>query len=385
MLRGTTTSRSLWVALAVLAVCQLLQVLPVYRGIERQLALPGVTALLIHSLVVAAAAAARTLYNSLEPGRSRPDRRHLWWAVAAWLLLAGLYTAAPPRQVPAALTGRAEYYDGSVLTALAWLVYLTYLSWALVGMLACTRRFARQAQPGPLRTGLRVGAAGVVVGFGYVALKLTVVGLWLAGHGPAVVRFDAVAEAAVLSGCLLLIGTGSAYEGLAFQLDRARQAARRARSLRRLAPLARQLQQDLPSAGYTLPVDGDQQRLILLVTEIRDAQRALRGFLDPDLVEHAAAAARVAGHHAGQLDALAEAAGLELARRAKTSGARPRPSVLREPAGGRGLLEEVACLERLAAAYRHPFVRDYADRHQTVPTPPQRAHPAPDHRDTADA
>ena len=365
MVRGSVTARSLWLALAVLGSVQWLQIEVVYRSVERDLGRAGSAALLAHGLTVGAAAATRELNSSLDPDRvPAATWRHLRWAGVTLTAMVGVYVAVPPTAVPSALLNRSEYYDGTWPTALTWAVYLAYLAWSLAGIFGATRRFARQAPSGPLCTGLHVGAAGVGVGFCYVALKLAVVAAWLSGVGPSVMRFDAAAEASVLSCSLLLIGTGSAYEVICAQVSAFRGTTARRRSLRRLRRLALVLQQASPGVSYNLPVDGDQQRLILRVIEIRDAQRGLRGFTDPTVLPEASEAARAAGCDANRIDVLAEAAALELARRAKVRGERPRPSVLREPAGGGDLAEEVRCLERLAAAYDHPFVRDFVLRHE---------------------
>lgn len=364
MLRGTLTARCLWLALALLGVCQALQVQTVYRGLEHLTGRPGSAALTVHALTVLAAVAARALHDSLDVDRPPGlNRRSLLWAGAALLVMAAAYALAPPAAVPAALAHRAEYYDDTAATALVWAAYLLYLSWALAGMFSATRRFADQAQPGPTRTGLRLGAAGIAVGFGYVALKVVVIAGWLYGHGPALVHLDATCEALVLTCCLLLIAVGSAYEVLSATAAGVSQSRARRRSLRRLSRLANLLKQSSPGAQYRLPAQDDHQRLILRVTDIRDAQRTLRGHTSPVMREHAFRAAQAAGNppeHAGDL---ADAAALELARRGKARGQRASPSTLAQPGGGPDLAGEVACLERLAAAYRHPFVGRYVDTH----------------------
>lgn len=368
MLRDRGMARSLWVALAALGVCQVLQVSWIYRGLERQADMVGITALLIHSLTVLAAAAVRELHNSVNPEPRGKDRRHIRLAVVAVLLMWAAYAAAPPDMAPSALLHRSEYYDETAATALIWAVYLAYLNWALAGMFSSARRLARQAQPGPLRTGLTIGAAGLGVGFGYVALKVVVVLAWLRGDGPDVVRFDAVSEAAVLACSLLLIGTGSAYEAISDHLDRAGERVRQRRSRRRLTPFARFLQEAAAGAGYNLPVRGQRQRLILRVTEIRDAQRTLRSYVAPELISAAEDAARAAGHE-DCAPVLAEAAALELGRRAKQRGDRVHASVVRVPAGGRDLREEVRCLEQLAQARDHPFVLHWVQAHDNAHAP----------------
>lgn len=367
MLRGTVTARCLWIALALLGVCQALQVQPVYRAIEQWSGLPGSAALTVHVLTVLAAVAARALHDSLDPARPPGlDRRPVLWAAAALVVMGTAYGLAPPAEVPPALAHRSEYYDDTPGTAVVWAAYLLYLNWSLAGMFAATRRFARQAQPGPTRSGLRLGATGIAVGFGYVALKVVVVAGWLAGYGPALVQPDAVGEAVVLTCSLLLIATGSAYEALSSAAADLPRALARRRALGQLRRLAQVLAQSSPGAQYRLPAQNDHQRLILRVTDIRDAQRTLRAHTAPGLREHAHATALRQGYAGQHADDLADAAALELARRAKARGQRPHPSTVNRPTGGRDLDSEVRCLQRLAAAYGHPFVSGYANAHDTV-------------------
>lgn len=364
MLRGTLTARCLWLALAVLGVCQGLQVQAVYRALERLTGLPGSAALSIHALTVLAAVAARALHDSLDVHRPPGlDRRSVLWAGAALLVMGTAYALAPPAAVPAALAHRAEYYDDTAATAVVWAAYLLYLNWSLAGMFSATRRFAAQAQPGPTRTGLRLGAAGIAVGFGYVALKVVVVTGWLSGHGRDLVGWDAAGEAVVLTCCLLLIATGSAYEALSAAATRWSRAQARRRSLRRLSWLSRLLAHTSPGAQYRLPARDDHQRLIVRVTDIRDAQRTLRAHTPPQARPDALRAARAAGHPDELAEDLADAAALELARRTKARGGRPAPSTLAQAGGAADLAGEVRCLERLAAAYDHPFVGRYVDSH----------------------
>lgn len=375
MLRGTVTARCLWVALALLGLCQALQVQPVYRTLEDLTGLPGSAALTIHALTVLAAVATRALHDSLDPGRPAGlDRRPVLLAAGALLVMGTAYGLAPPTEVPTALAHRSEYYDATAGTAVVWTAYLLYLNWSLAGMFAATRRFAGQAQPGPTRTGLRLGAAGIAVGFGYVALKVVVVAGWLAGHGPALVQPDAIGEALVLTCCLLLIATGSAYEALNSRVAGLPRALTRRRSLRQLRRLARVLAQSSPGAQYRLPAQDDHQRLILRVTDIRDAQRSLRAHTEPGVRQRAHDAALAAGTAGQDAEDLADAATLELARRAKARGQRPYPSTVAEPTGGWDLDSEIHCLQRLAVAYGHPFVRGYADAHDTPALAPATTH-----------
>lgn len=346
-----------------LGLVQLVQVGPVYWALEAGLGRAGSAALLAHALTIVAAASTRALQVSLTPTQAVRSR-HYRWAFVALAVMAAAYLLGSPPSVAPALAGRSEYYDARLSTAVTWAAYLLYLNWALAGMFTSTRRLAQQAEPGPLRTALRLGALGIGVGFGYVALKVAVVALWLSGEGAATVRFDAVSEAVVLSVSLLLIGTASAFEALSARLGQARSPAARRRALRRLQPLADALQHPSPGVGYALPADNDQLRLIVLVTAIRDAQRGLRGYDDPQLVQQARLAAARRGHSADAA-VLGEAAALRSAQRAKRAGGRPRPSQACEPAGGRDLPEEVRYLERLAWAYTHPLVRDLTGHEDT--------------------
>lgn len=130
MLRGTMTSRCLWVALAGLGMCQALQVQGIYRAFEQLTGLPGSAALAVKGLTVLACVATRGLHDSLDPDRPPGlDRRVVLWAAAALVAMGGAYAMAPPLSVPPALADRSEYYDATAHTAVVWAAYLMYLSW----------------------------------------------------------------------------------------------------------------------------------------------------------------------------------------------------------------------------------------------------------------
>lgn len=361
MLRGSMTSRTLWIALTLLGLCQALQVNGVYRAVEQGTGLPGSAAMVVHVLTVIAAAAVREFHHSLDAAREPGlDRRSLALAALSLTVMIGVYSVFPPAAVHPALSGRSEYYDGTAATAVVWTAYLAYLSWALLGGFTLTRRFARQAEPGPTRTGLRVGAVGLGVGFGYVALKVVVVGGWVIGAGPVLVRGDEVGEAVVLTCSLVLICAGSTAEALAAAGASARSTVRSRLALYRLRRLRSRLESGDSTADYRLPAATDRQRLILLVTGIRDAQRTLRRFVSPEVLADAQRAAENAGHPCDRAELLAEAAGLELARRARTQGLRPLPSTPSHQLGGEDLEAEIRHLEQLAVVYDDDFVRAYA-------------------------
>lgn len=370
LLRSGTTSRSLWAVLATLAAAQALQVGPVYRAVEARLVAPGAASLAVHALTVLAACGTLHLVASLDSERAARRGRHLPLAAVTLAAMAGVYLSAVPAGVPAPLAHRAEFYAPTWQAAAGWALYLVYLGWALAGMIRTQFRYAAQAPAGPLRNGLLVGAAGITVGFGYIALKVAAEAAWVAGVGSHIVGVDAAAEAVVLSVCITLIGVSSAYEAMAVRLAGLRRRAAERRSLRRLEPLRRCLADTSEGRVDHLDVVGTRLRLVRSVVEIRDGQRVLRRYLPARTVTAArAAAARTAPHSGADTAALAEAVWMELGRRAQAVGAPARPSEAMAGDGGASLEEEVRLLERLAVQRHSPQVRRLADAlHEHTPT-----------------
>ena len=129
------------------------------------------------------------------------------------------------------------------------------------------------------------------------------------------------------------------------------------RWLRELGPLWAGLREAVPEAASTAR-DGlwpnAKLRLYRRVIAIRDAQLALRPYLDPAVAEAALTAARSAGLDGDDLDAAVEAAVLAAAARARTAGRRAGQDAAGAgwPAvrGGADLASDAAWLARVSRA-----------------------------------
>jgi len=119
-------------------------------------------------------------------------------------------------------------------------------------------------------------------------------------------------------------------------------------------------------------------RLHRRVIELRDAQLALRPYLDPQVADTACELGRQAGVDGEELRAVVEAASLAAAVDAKTH--RRPGSAPEEPAAASGgtdlgadLQSETAWLVKVATAYRSPLMRVVVPQQQPQPATAQQS------------
>lgn len=384
--RRPGAERSLWFVLAMLACAITVDTDGPRRLADHALAAVGGAAWVWTCCAVLAAAGARSLVVHTRAGRQDVRSRRLHLAVAAAALavvtLSFVFTPSQPalHHASAALLQRAPFYAGTVQSVARWSVWLAFVTWALVGMAEVTAEaagHADRATPGRLATGLRLGALGCTIGYGYVALKVVVVAAWALGVGPQLLVVDQIAiGVAFLS--IALIASGATYDA---GLARARAGVRTAgqlRALRRLGPLWSVLYQAAPRSAATLTTSGIRPRLSRRVLEIRDRQLALRPYVGPDAPRRALESAQAAGYRGEQAKAVAEAAWLEAARLAKAAGSTPIVDQPYDPvyevSGGQSLDEEVRWLLLVAHAHaRSTLVRTFAAGAPPGAVPPQDA------------
>jgi hypothetical protein len=363
-LRAGGTGQVLWWALALLAVGQTLQVLPLYQGVDRTVQAAtgyvGAAAALKHTAALLSAACVRALVSGLA-GTPLPAVRRVGLPAAALLAMAVPYLLWPPTQMPQGLADRAEFYGPALGVTLPWAAFLAYLSWALGSAALLCWRHRRYAASRALRRGLEMVAAGATAGFAYVALKIVMQATWATGDGSALVALDAAGEAVILGVSVTLCTLGSTSEALADRLAAARDTLRAARSLRRLHPLWRVLVATapavtlLPDSGSAARLDPrtTHLRLVRRVVEIRDALLQLEPYLPDQARSAAAEQARAMGLSATAAPAVAEAAVLHLALVAHAAGVLPAGR-RQPPPGGSTLREETAWLEQIASAWAGP-------------------------------
>jgi hypothetical protein len=286
--------------------------------------------------------------------RSRALRRYAG-LVAALLAVAVLFLVLPQRP--------------GQQSPVYFAVYIWYVGVTLISVRRLAIRYARRTDLPFLRAGLRIIAAGTVSGLAF-----------LATHAAMLVAtrdsrpLDAAAELLeMVTEGLLLVGVTMPGWGPAL-VDRCRWLVDY-HSYRRLRPLWLALRDVEPE--FTLPVErrlpSDVGLLLYRqVIEIRDAQLALRPYVDPRVVAHAEDLTGQAGMPVDDARATVEAAAIASAIAVRTSGrevAGPGFVVSSAP-GGTSLVDEVAWLRKVARAFRgSPIVTAATRAAHAAPAP----------------
>lgn len=278
--------------------------------------------------------------------------------------LAALFAVSPARTSP---TNTALYTDfpmqyASYPEVLAyWAIFVIYLAitFVIIGRLAW--HYGRTAGRTPVGNGLRLLAAGMVAGLGYLGYGTAVVAARALGvQGSFISTAPSVIQ--VLFGALIvLVAVGGGLP--AMQHWPVVRQARHYRSLRLLYPLWNGLCEAVPGialnpvAGWADRLDPRDLRIRLYrrVIEIRDDYMALRPADVPGVEDAVHAAAGRQRLSAADEATVAAATRLELARRAELRGETPAgtgdPHAYRDFAAGADLDSEVRLL-RVVAAHR---------------------------------
>lgn len=334
-LRHGHVQRVLWLTLTALAVGATVDLPGLPAALDRALGTgPNTGHLLKHMAVLAAAAGAREVVRSfaLPPDQAAAGvRQRLATFAAAQVALLALFTVAPVHA--SELPTLNAVADRPALLAY-WAVFVVFLTGSLISVERLTRWYLGHADRGGLRTGFVLLELGALVGLLYCAHKVLHVAVQAQQLPltPLTARADEVSDG--LKGiAFLLLVLGVAWPQLAEQpLVRRLAAARADRALR---PLWHELAAAVPGVALHRQVHDPHERLYDRVIEIRDSVLALRPYADERLL---ARTRRVAAELAVPLrhrDAAADAAWLELARRAKlrnepapAGGGRPPPVTL---------------------------------------------------------
>jgi len=218
-------------------------------------------------------------------------------------------------------------------------------------------RFARYTEPSPVRTTFALISAGTGAAALYLALVavfialclLQVRGGWLVDHYHPV-------STLLIAASVIPLAFGLMWQYLV-QMAVARHAAAY-RALAVLHPLWWRLCEATPAIAFTpRPAGRHDERpwprdvdycLQCRVREIRDGVLALRPYLglsDPDRADDALV---LLGVSEGDRGLVAEAAWLEVARRAKLAGVQPTSDQVRTAAGAVDLAGEIRSLTRIA-------------------------------------
>ncbi|MFE1318543.1 MAB_1171c family putative transporter [Kitasatospora phosalacinea] len=356
---GRRRERALWGAMALVTLAIAAGVPAVRRLIDVLLGVASVTNLVVHLLTLGATGCLVEFIHQAAGERDRPAApvRALPFACAA---LTAVFAAMPRPDGEQDLLTQAE--TGWSLAY--WGIVTLYLGWGLAVCARTSLRYGRLAVPGPLRTSLRLLAAGSLTGLLYLGHR----SLYLALHDAAPGLFDNAAVLATTQGltasAVLLLTVGIAWPSLAERLRTRRTRAR----IRRLHPLWQALHDAVPEVALPLPptLKGDPDVVLYrYVIEIRDAALAVGAFEDGAVRARASELLTTAGVAGASLEAAAEAVAVRCAvlrARQRTGGTRSPEARPGDGAGHDGLEAEVAWLEQVAAYFHTPVAARTADR-----------------------
>jgi hypothetical protein len=342
---------------------------PIYVAIDRLAGFPNLARLLGNSLVLVAGWAVQAfLYYLSYPAAQarRATHRNGYLLLGTLVTAAVLFVLAPVDDE--ALEFDSLYADAPFVLEYR-LVYLGYLGLALGNVVRLSWRYARLAARPPLHLGLRLVAAGWLLGLGYVGhegLRVVAGRLGL----PYPVADPEVLTEVLVAGVigLVIIGTTMPAWGPRAGIPALYRWAVHYRACRRLYPLWRTLCRAVPeialipprsALGDALAVRDVGLRLYRRVVEIRDGRLALRPYFDQRAADYARALCEEACLPAEEATAVVEAATLAAALRARALGRTGNPPAsLAPPPCGADLASELRFLERVVGCYqRSPIVR----------------------------
>lgn len=279
-----------------------------------------------------------------------------WHAVLSLIVLPGqivLYVLSAPHRVEPFTV----FSPGTVPFAVAYeLVFLGYGLLSLGVLTLILARFARQAEPGPLRTGLWLVVAGVLAGAAWTSWDLDDLRQILAA---AKLEAREDLTSAILGTCCVgLVVAGVTLSVWGPSLTALTRRVRAYRYYRRIEPLWRALHAAVPGIALDPgPGGGAEFALYRRVIEIRDGQLALRPYFDPALPARAEAEALAAGIPEPRIAATIEAATLAAAILADRAGHRYRADRPGDPdTASADVLKEAAWLAQVSRAWDSDIV-----------------------------
>lgn len=285
--------------------------------------------------------------------------------MATLLAMVALFTLAP---VGTDADDFVNQYAAAPYVTEYLLVFLTFVTASLAQVFRSSLLHAKYTPHRFLRVGLRLIAAGSLCCVAFAVHKAGFALVRRLGGAPA---WPEGPVSTTLTGCAaLLFVLGATIAGWAPRLTAWRRRIRLARAYRRLQPLWSAIHEALPNV--TLVPTGDRQpwqsaefRLYRRIIEIRDGILALRPYLDEAVTSLARERVTQAGLHGEAAAAVAEAATLAWALRAKAAG-RPNPDVPTSPAPdrGAGLDDEAAWFGRVSDALGTPVVAAVLAEHE---------------------
>lgn len=331
----------------------------VYRAFDALTGVANLAMVLLYSSVMLFATGALVLLLRWTDARTRPrtvvTAVSVLWAVAIAAFLMGRPDAVEhPRDFSTA-------YADAPGVVLFLVLYLAVFGTSLTGLAVLCRRYAGRLHGSWLARGLRVLAAGCWLGLGYCAAKVTGFVFSWAGHDLPWLSNGVAPMAASVAALLVLTG---------FALPAGGPRATAWRRLRRLHPLWQDLVTQAPEVSMGGPARWAawwpfadlEWRANRQMAEIRDVQRVVSRYVEPEAVESAREWARRARVDDASLAAVVEAAALRRGLANRAAGRLPeRGAATVVLTTGGEPAEEHRHLTRLADVYRLPVVEQALD------------------------
>lgn len=359
--------QSYWLTLLLLALTFTVLLQPIYLAIDRLVAVPNLARLIGNELGVGACWTVQRFMHYLveddHPSRLS-SRWHVWVVIGTMGLLAGLFAAAPVSHEAVDFTQR---YGANPIIFVYRLVLLVYVGLTLVEVTRGSWRYAAIATEPSMRLGLRLDAAGGIVGLGYVNHEILYdialrCGVSYPLGNPLVIPDTLLTVAAGL----FVVGSTMPLWGRHLGILGLTQWASEYRSLRRLYPLWLALYQATPDIAL-LPVRSALTdaltfrdlhfRLYRRVIEIHDGILVLHAYMGSQTIAVAHEECVKAGIPETDVPAAMEAASLAAAIHAKALGEVPwQPRDAWGPLGGIDMTADVAILEQVAYYFQHAQV-----------------------------
>jgi len=356
--------RSFWLSLLFLALALTVLVPSVVVGLDAISHIANISRLLGNGLVLVASwqVQAFLLYLNYPAPEARARGKQVGWALlAALILMSVLFGLAPVHHESINFW---QQYGRAPFILEYRLVFLAYLGLALFNVVRLAGQYGRTAVRPALALGLRLVAAGGVLGLLYVAHESARVLALAFGWQNVFLDSDTVTRILIASSIVLMVAgaTMPAWGGRAGIPDLYSWGTRY-RSCRRLYPLWRDVCRSAPGIALLPPSSpiGDifsirdiEFRLYRRVVEIRDGQLALRPYVEPRAAEYARDLCQEKELSAETSERIIEASTLAAALHAQRRGRLARaPHVSSPLAGGANIQTEVKVLEQVARSYRH--------------------------------
>ncbi len=366
---GNRALRALCLLLLVFSAAVTIGLPPLYQRIPLITEHPSSIRLAQHVLAVLAAFWLRVLFDHLaRPGARTTYRFWAPYGAATLLAMVVLFALAP---VGADADDFVNQYAAAPYVAEYLLVFLTFVTASLAQVFRLSLLHAKYTPHRFLRIGLRLIAAGSLC---CVAFAVHKAGFALVRRLGGVPSWPEGPVSTTLVGCTaLLFVVGATIAGWAPRLTAWRRRVRRDRAYRRLYPLWSAIHEALPNVtlvptGGRQPWQSVEFRLYRRIIEIRDGILALRPYVDDRVTALARERAAAAGLDGEEAAAVAEAATLASALRARADGhPKPGASALSAPPAadrGAGLDDEAAWFGRVSDALGTPVVTAVLAEHR---------------------